>query len=1203
MLFKQALAVGACQDVAQELRGYSDIYAKGARNYAGEAEATIVPVADGERTLQLGARQEADSGDASSICGFASPVGAVRSSAPSPAEHGALPVPSSRGTTIELTGLLDRAYQNHSGDQSGESDRTAVISPTLEEEKTLDFRGSEPCDDHTLDPRQLERRVPRILPRPPVNEDPRPAPVPMPAPAPVPALAPTPAPAPAPTPAPEPASVRAAPQPVVATPVSSAAPEVVPEAAPAVGCASVPASRGDDNAEGFRVECMATPREDDGDAGKVGDAWWADGPGPSWLQQRETPATSSRAPPPKEARAPVAAKEREPRGEPPWMQKEVGNGWDSAPQASPQHASRQKADESPDVPFAVLDSDATIWPAGEARKQNSKRPPPEESSAPPGPPEAADAWMMNLRGSPKDAYCADDPLVFGKPKPSRKPLPDETETSGDGQNQPPRNEDPWLMNLRGSPEDEYSTDDPMVFGKPKPRTKSQSKRSKPRSVPAPEQRCSASDAPAEVESEETRAWLAGLRSSAEEESCEDPLVFAKPRPQQPRKRTQRPPPVPRAGELGDSFQSSSGGGSRPSSSGYFSKRTPAVCNQMPEGLRKRLEQRGDIADHGEKQRAPQRSRDRRSSREGESQGASSPGHSPTSQPSRAELKAQLLARARSAAAMDSDRGEEERGVRLPPIGPDGVAAARGRRCVSQPPAAHSGGSGGSSNGRQKKQARPQSMGVAGRGDDDDEKCGRQMFDKNTLRTNHREVFAPAIDYWRRQHSALGGQRDAEAETEDVPGGAVRVYVRKRPMFEKEAQKNCDYDVATILPATPVSTQVVIHNCLFQADLKTPFISHLTFDFDHVWGEAAENEDVYKSAAAPLVRSALDGGVSTMFMFGQTGSGKTHTMSAIQAMAAQDLFAGADGEEPWVSLQFIELRGNRVFDLLAPSISQKKSQGDTRPELRLREHADGSYIADGAVDMFPKTPEELVNVFEMAQSRRATSSTEANSVSSRSHAVCSLRLFQSEGQLMLVDCAGTERRKDSMFHSKERQQEGAEINASLHALKECIRLLITQHRVPSHAYRASSLTKVLADSFIRGSVAKLAVICTASPCATDTEHTVATLRMGMALGGRGAEHEEKMLLSEYLQALKKPRVEPPKKWTPEQVCEWLATVGGGQFIDVMDSLPETFTGQMLVRLTESRCVQLCGGNQRMGRRLFDLLHQEIHNADASRKNSH
>merc|ERR1719401_801308 len=182
-------------------------------------------------------------------------------------------------------------------------------------------------------------------------------------------------------------------------------------------------------------------------------------------------------------------------------------------------------------------------------------------------------------------------------------------------------------------------------------------------------------------------------------------------------------------------------------------------------------------------------------------------------------------------------------------------------------------------------------------------------------------------------------------------------------------------------------------------------------------------------------------------------------------------------------------------------------------------------------MAPKTPEELVSIMRMAHSRRATSATDADSVSSRSHAVCTLRLVQSDGQLMLVDCAGTERRKDAMFHSKERQVEGAEINASLHALKECIRYLTTKRSVPPHAFRASSLTKILAEAFSRGRQARLAVICTASPCASDTEHTLATLRTGTSLCSSGSEREERQLLLEALQAKKPPRLPHPKQWTP------------------------------------------------------------------------
>lgn len=44
-----------------------------------------------------------------------------------------------------------------------------------------------------------------------------------------------------------------------------------------------------------------------------------------------------------------------------------------------------------------------------------------------------------------------------------------------------------------------------------------------------------------------------------------------------------------------------------------------------------------------------------------------------------------------------------------------------------------------------------------------------------------------------------------------------------------------------------------------------------------------------------------------------------------------------------------------------------------------------------------------------------------------------------GSVTLVDCAGSERKEDSMYHTKEQREEGAQINASLHALKECVRM--------------------------------------------------------------------------------------------------------------------------------------------------------------------
>ena len=48
-----------------------------------------------------------------------------------------------------------------------------------------------------------------------------------------------------------------------------------------------------------------------------------------------------------------------------------------------------------------------------------------------------------------------------------------------------------------------------------------------------------------------------------------------------------------------------------------------------------------------------------------------------------------------------------------------------------------------------------------------------------------------------------------------------------------------------------------------------------------------------------------------------------------------------------------------------------------------------------------------------------------------------------GKLLLVDLAGSERASDCIDNSKDRQQEGAEINKSLLGLKECVRAIDAQ----------------------------------------------------------------------------------------------------------------------------------------------------------------
>lgn len=447
---------------------------------------------------------------------------------------------------------------------------------------------------------------------------------------------------------------------------------------------------------------------------------------------------------------------------------------------------------------------------------------------------------------------------------------------------------------------------------------------------------------------------------------------------------------------------------------------------------------------------------------------------------------------------------------------------------------------------------------------DDERCFRQMFDKNTLRLMNRDMFVAALTH-RTPVPEIASRKGADSD--------VKVIVRKRPIFPKEAEK--DYDVVIASDAT-----CTISNSLFQADLKVPFFIHSSFHFDNAFGENASNRDVYEETK-DVIDFAANGGLGTIFMLGQTGSGKTHSMVAIEEYAAKDLFARE--ESAGIKVNFLEARANKVYDLLAE---------DSDTEVKLREVASGQYETEDVNTFLCRDADELIAFVRKGHKARATQCTEANDTSSRSHALCLLEILTSDdsrpsGKLCLVDCAGTERRKDSMNHSKERQTEGAYINASMHALKECIRLRSEMSSVPSHAYRASVLTKLLAEAFsIKNG--KLIVICTVSPCATDTEHSLTTLRTGFALSGRPSHHlvETKQTGLKEL-VFGKPKVRHPMtRWNDEEVRQWLKKIGQEEHAVVS---PGT-TGHMLVRFPESRFVQVLG--EKRGRRLYDLVRQEV-----------
>jgi hypothetical protein len=245
----------------------------------------------------------------------------------------------------------------------------------------------------------------------------------------------------------------------------------------------------------------------------------------------------------------------------------------------------------------------------------------------------------------------------------------------------------------------------------------------------------------------------------------------------------------------------------------------------------------------------------------------------------------------------------------------------------------------------------------------------------------------------------------------------------------------------------------------------------------------------------------------LHLFNSSGAGKTYSMgsawcdddgdlnqqSGIIPRACHDLFetikTKCDGNG-MVELSYLEIYNEELRDLL--------SDQQPAPELKIRENLQKSVYVSGLSSHLVKTPCEIRTLLERASKRRQVGATAMNAVSSRSHALCILKIKGNiisgddeetfESSLTLVDLAGSERLKKTGAVGN-RRTEGININKSLLVLGQVVSALSAGRTKPP--YRDSKLTRLLQDSL--GGNSRTILLACVSPDAANLDETINTLR--------------------------------------------------------------------------------------------------------------
>lgn len=287
---------------------------------------------------------------------------------------------------------------------------------------------------------------------------------------------------------------------------------------------------------------------------------------------------------------------------------------------------------------------------------------------------------------------------------------------------------------------------------------------------------------------------------------------------------------------------------------------------------------------------------------------------------------------------------------------------------------------------------------------------------------------------------------------------------------------------------------------------------LTYSADNVLGDSTTQEEVFRVAAKPIISDIVRGYNGTILAYGQSGSGKTFTImgqsvremaknttltrkgEGIIPRAIRALFKFAKDnpkEKIKIKLSLVQIYKEKIQDLLSKTPTAT---------LDLREDPKIGFYVENLTTHEMSNYQCFMERLDYGLSRRATSSTQMNLVSSRSHAIMIVDLtrdiesgkigekgVQLRSKFYCVDLAGSENAKRAATTAN-RLNEGHYINLSLNALGNVIAALSKKHSfIP---YRNSNLTKLLQNSL--GGNCKTSLICNVCMEKTRISETINTM---------------------------------------------------------------------------------------------------------------